>query len=224
MALEAKKLPYRVIEITPGVGQVSIFRLSGQRQLPVLVDGDTVLTDSSVIVRYLDNKYPNPRLLPDDPKEVAQVHLLENWADTTLASAGRKALIHAAAINPELRAALLPTELPRPFQKFMRDFPYEIVSSLSQFLNKEEGAKLLKSLVEVAHLVKANQWVIGNALTVADIAIAAQLSLIRFPKSSGAQLKGKGCQGLSDHPQLQSLFQWRDQLEKSLFQAKPTAI
>jgi glutathione S-transferase len=36
------------------------------------------------------------------------VHLLEDWADTTLAMAGRSSLVQAAALDPELRVALLP--------------------------------------------------------------------------------------------------------------------
>ena len=45
MALQAKGLSFREVEVTPGIGQVSLFRLSGQRQVPVLVDGDEVLLE-----------------------------------------------------------------------------------------------------------------------------------------------------------------------------------
>ena len=54
MALHAKGLSFREVEVTPGIGQLAVFRLSGQRQVPVLVDGDTVVSDSSAICRYLD--------------------------------------------------------------------------------------------------------------------------------------------------------------------------
>ena len=43
MVLQAKNLKYRVVEIIPGIGQIGIFRLSGQRQVPVLVDGENLL-------------------------------------------------------------------------------------------------------------------------------------------------------------------------------------
>ena len=42
MVLQAKGLSFRTVEVPPGVGQVAVFRLSGQRQVPVLVDGDQV--------------------------------------------------------------------------------------------------------------------------------------------------------------------------------------
>ena len=58
-------------------------------------------------------------------------------------------------------------------------------------------------------------------MTFADIAIAAQLSLLRFPESAGSQLAGKGCPGFSDHPKLTPLFDWRDQLETDLLASDP---
>ena len=39
LILAAKGLAYSVVEVTPGLGQLQLFRLSGQRQVPVLVDG-----------------------------------------------------------------------------------------------------------------------------------------------------------------------------------------
>ena len=36
LVLAAKGLAYQAIEVTPGVGQLALYRLSGQRQVPVL--------------------------------------------------------------------------------------------------------------------------------------------------------------------------------------------
>ena len=64
MVLQAKGLSYRTVDVSPGIGQLAVFRLSGQRQVPVLVDGDTVLADSSAIARHLEQREPEPNLLP----------------------------------------------------------------------------------------------------------------------------------------------------------------
>jgi len=57
MALQAKKLQYRVEEVTPGIGQFEIFKISGQKQVPVIVDdNDQIISDSSIICEYINKK------------------------------------------------------------------------------------------------------------------------------------------------------------------------
>jgi glutathione S-transferase len=218
MVLQAKGLSYRTVEVTPGIGQVAVFRLSGQRQVPVLVDGDTVLADSSTISRHLDLAGGEPALLPADAKQAAQVHLIEDWADTTLAAGGRACLVQAAALDPELRVALLPDDVPDPLRSVMGAIPGGWVNSVSELVNQGERTALLASLEQLAASVEASPWLVGETMTMADLAVAAQLSLLRFPQSAGSPLAGRGVPGLSDHPKLQTLFQWRDQLELKLME------
>lgn len=53
-------------------------------KLPVLVDGDMVLTESVAIVLYLAEKYPDKGLLPSDVKQRAQVNRWLLFAATEL--------------------------------------------------------------------------------------------------------------------------------------------
>ena len=218
MVLQAKGLSFRTVEVPPGVGQVAVFRLSGQRQVPVLVDGDQVIADSSAIALHLDQREPDPALIPTDPRQAAQVHLLEDWADTTLAMAGRSSLVQAAALDPELRVALLPDDLPDPVRSVMGVITGGWVSNITELVNQKERTELLASLEQLATSVQTSPWLVGDSMTLADIAVAAQLSLLRFPSSAGSALAGKGVPGLSDHPKLQPLFQWRDQIELILME------
>ena len=218
MVLQAKGLSYRTVEVTPGVGQVAVFRLSGQRQVPVLVDGDSVIADSTAIALHLEQREVDPALLPSDPRQAAQVRLLEDWADTTLAAAVRVALVQAAALDPQLRVALLPDDLPDPVRTVMGAIPGGWVGNVTELVNQNERAELLASLEQLSTAVQAAPWLVGDAMSLADLAVAAQLSLLRFPSSAGSALAGKGVSGLSDHPKLQPLFAWRDQLELKLME------
>ena len=59
-------------------------------QVPVLIDGDLTLFDSTLIMEYLDEAYPQPpRLLPLDPKDRARCRLLELIGDEILLPAVR---------------------------------------------------------------------------------------------------------------------------------------
>ncbi|MDV6642573.1 glutathione S-transferase family protein, partial [Pseudomonas aeruginosa] len=82
--LELKGIAYRIDPIVPFFGDEAFERLSPLRQIPVLVDGDFVLNDSSVICQYLEERYPQPSLYPVDIGQRAQARWLEEYADSRL--------------------------------------------------------------------------------------------------------------------------------------------
>ncbi|MES2903636.1 MAG: glutathione S-transferase family protein [Pseudomonadota bacterium] len=69
----------------PGFRAASPFR-----KMPALVDGDYALADSSAIIHYLEAKYPEPTLIPVDPKERGRVVWFDEWSDTLLFACGAK--------------------------------------------------------------------------------------------------------------------------------------
>src|SRR5690349_16513262 len=83
-AMNLKGLPYEVDPITPFFGNDEFRRLSPLCRIPVLIDGDVTVSDSSVICAYLDEAYPDRPLLPASPKDRARARWLEEFADTRL--------------------------------------------------------------------------------------------------------------------------------------------
>ena len=55
--------------------------------VPTLVDGDTVLWESNVIVRYLARKYAPNSLLPDSLTDLTQAEQWMDWQQTVVAPA-----------------------------------------------------------------------------------------------------------------------------------------
>ena len=210
LVLAAKQLVYNVVEVTPGVGQLELYRLSGQRQVPVLVDGAEVIADSTAIAQYLEAKVPEPALLPADPALRAQVLLLEDWADTALAAGARLALVQAAAADPVLRGGLLPEATPAPLRSFVGALPTGLLSGLGQVIDHGGLEQLRTNLQQLCALVQQQPFLVGDALSLADLAVVAQLSLLLFPASAGAPLATRGVPGLADDPQLAPLWAWRD--------------
>tara|TARA_B100000902_G_scaffold160642_1_gene156271 strand:+ start:224 stop:898 length:675 start_codon:yes stop_codon:yes gene_type:complete len=221
MALHAKKLQYRVEEVTPGIGQFEIFKISGQKQLPIIVDdNDQIVNDSSVICEYINKKNDHNPLYPEDPLLLAQCKLIENWADTTMATTCKKALIKSAVENPQLRTALLPDEIPPSVRGIVDKLPFKNLTKISNIvLSPKDNLELQKILETLSKSLINKKYLIGDSLSVADIAIAAQLSLLKFPKSSGAILSGEGSQEYINNPYLENLFIWRNNLEEYLFSA-----
>lgn len=67
-----------------GSGEVgSGFAAANPRgEVPALVDGDFSVFDSTIILEYVEDKWPAPAMLPADPAERARVRMLEDVMDT----------------------------------------------------------------------------------------------------------------------------------------------
>jgi len=83
-AMNLKRLSFEVDPITPFYGNEEFERLSPLRRIPVLIDGDFTVCDSSVICAYLDDAYPGHPLFPTNPKDRARARWFEEFADTRL--------------------------------------------------------------------------------------------------------------------------------------------
>jgi glutathione S-transferase len=53
--------------------------VSGQPLVPVLVAGDEVVSDSPRILEWLEERFPEPALLPRDPARRAEVRIFADW-------------------------------------------------------------------------------------------------------------------------------------------------
>jgi len=70
--------------LTPFMGDDDFARISPLRRIPVWMEGDLTLCDSSVIVQYVEETRPGPSLWPADPADRARARFIEEFADTRL--------------------------------------------------------------------------------------------------------------------------------------------
>ena len=82
--MNLKGLSYEVDPITPFFGNDEFRRLSPLCRIPVLIDGDFSVSDSSVICAYLDEAYSGHPLFPKDAKDRAHARWFEEFADSRL--------------------------------------------------------------------------------------------------------------------------------------------
>src|SRR5437867_181093 len=79
LALAHKRIPIESVVIDPA-DRSEVLRVSGQRLVPVIQDGDHIVFDSMTIVRYLETAYPEgPRLYPSDPARRVEVDVFVDW-------------------------------------------------------------------------------------------------------------------------------------------------
>lgn len=85
VCMELKGLAYDIDPITPFIGDDRFTELSPLRRVPVLIDGDLVLNDSSVICQFLEDRFPSTPLYPADIAQRAKARWIEEYCDTHLA-------------------------------------------------------------------------------------------------------------------------------------------
>jgi len=71
----------RIVRVSPDKPNEDLLVINPELRLPALADRELLLTGAQVIVEYLDERYPHPRLMPQDPAGRARVRMvLEQFA------------------------------------------------------------------------------------------------------------------------------------------------
>jgi glutathione S-transferase len=78
LALAYKGLEVESVAVDPGDRTV-VREVSGQDLVPVLIDGDEVIADSTRILHHLERRFPEPPLFPSDPARAAEVEVFLDW-------------------------------------------------------------------------------------------------------------------------------------------------
>jgi glutathione S-transferase len=98
--MNLKGVAYEVDPITPFYGNDEFERLSPLRRIPVLIDGDFHVSDSSVICAYLDETCPGHPLFPADAKDRARARWFEEFADSRLGDVFIWGLFYPKIVHP----------------------------------------------------------------------------------------------------------------------------
>ncbi|HEX9966174.1 MAG TPA: glutathione S-transferase family protein [Allosphingosinicella sp.] len=149
--LALKRLDYEIDPITPFYGNDEFERLSPLRRIPVLIEGDLTLCDSSVICAWLDEAYPERPLLPSAAKGRARARWLEEYADTRLGDVLIWGLFYPKVVHPIVWGE--PGGHTRIERTLAEDLPRELDYLESQLPG--EG------------------WLSGDQIGLADIAVAS---------------------------------------------------
>jgi glutathione S-transferase len=182
--LHVKGQPYEIREIPVSQSLRRVRQVNRIGKLPCLDHDGHRVADSSDIARYLDQKFPQPALLPSDPGERALCHVLEDWADESLYFY-EMALRFTIPHNARRFVPALVAHDPPWFQRLAEYVVPRIMRRItrSQGVGRKPRDMLLRDVERqiraVAALLGEGQWLVGGSLSVADIAVFAQLACIR---------------------------------------------
>ncbi len=119
------------------------------RKIPALRDGDYTLCDSSAIIAYMEAVKPDPAMIPAEARARGKVVWFDEFADTILVGAAGKMFFNRV-VSPRF--------LGRPGDLMAAD--------------KAEAEELPPILAYIEGALPVSGHFIGDALTLADIAVA----------------------------------------------------
>ena len=93
VVLAEKNLPYEIVPVDLTKKEQKLpqyLQMNPYGKVPVLTDDSTVLYESLIINEYLEEKYPNPPLMPKDPAKKAKGRILVDYGMAHFDSAYQK--------------------------------------------------------------------------------------------------------------------------------------
>lgn len=155
LALGEKGVAYELRPVAMGRQSAELKALHPLGKVPVYQSGDTVIPDSSVIIAWLERVHPEPALYPADARDYAQALFLEEYADT------------------RLREGIAPVFYERTLKRLYQKQPPDEAVLARAWPILEECADYFESCLG------EGPYIVGERLSVADIAIGAQYVTLR---------------------------------------------
>jgi len=103
ITLFEKGLTFETVEIRCAAQREALRQVNPRGEVPVLQDGEMIVTESSIICDYIEETYPTPPLFPSAPADRARSRTYERIADTQ-SDVLQFFLSLITARRPELRA------------------------------------------------------------------------------------------------------------------------
>jgi len=148
VALAFKGIEYDDVQQIPFGAPPEFVAKSPLSKIPCWEEGELLLPDSSVILSYLEQRYPDPPLLPAAPGPRARALWFEEYADTTVAVATAgvffERFVKPTIFKQETNEAVV--------DKALNDAVPKILDYLTECLGEDE-------------------FMVGGAFSIADIAL-----------------------------------------------------
>ncbi|HEX8123023.1 MAG TPA: glutathione S-transferase N-terminal domain-containing protein [Solirubrobacteraceae bacterium] len=183
-ALRLKGFEYKLTELPPGLHAAHQRLRFGARTVPSLkADGEKV-SGSRAIMRWLEERRPEPALWPADPAQRAAVEEAEAWGDEVLQPLVRRVIWWSLRRRPDAMPSFLAqSKLPVPAWAARMSGPMTSVvewrlNEVSEEAVRSDVASLPSLLGRVSGWI--DEGVVGGASpNAADLQIGSSLALLR---------------------------------------------
>lgn len=190
-ALDHKGLDYEVRNLLPGLHASAARKLTGQTALPILVHDGRVVHDSTAIIDYLDEHFPQHPLTPTDPALRRDALEWEEYADEQVGDHVRRLCYQTLLHHRDVVVPLLSHGGPWYGPLLLRAIFPRLSQSMRRFMDINEAAaarsksRVEQALDRVCTELEGRRFLVGGAFSRADLAVAALLAPLCMPAGYG---------------------------------------
>lgn len=190
-ALDLKRVPHLRRSLLPGPHMGVVKPLTGGTGTPVIRHDGGVIDGSARIIEWLDERFPQPRLIPADDAARGEALRIQRWFDDDLTPRIRCAVLDALLANPGYFSRVFCDGRSRAVQ-----IGYAMIVPLAAPLVRKGNGITGAAAVEDGHVaarhaldfvaerVAATGYLVGDTFSVADLTAASTIAVLARPARS----------------------------------------
>ncbi len=222
-ALDFKGLEYQLVDHQPGPDQLALYRLSGQRNAPVLEHDGQVIHDATAIALHLERAFSarsgRRALLSDDIAKRREALDLAGRIDDVLGRHSPTLALDAAVRDRELFDAIARVALGLDGIALRAAHIVALASRAALAMPpgrrrvEEAWSAVEAPLIELDERLERSAFLLGESASLADVTAVGMALYLKFPQSRDLavpSLAGRGVERLFGAPRHRRFFTWRD--------------
>lgn len=193
-ALDYKGIPYTRKNLLPGHHIKVARRLAAESSLPIIVDKGVIVQDSTEIISYLDKKYPDRQLTPENAQELKAALAWEAFFSTEIGIPLRLWFYYYMLPDRKRSLQLMLDGAPW-FERSLFPFTFPKIRRIMQermTINadtaKQAEDRVLAALEKLDDALKDRRFLVGDCFSRADLTACALLSPFCAPGKSDAEV------------------------------------
>ena len=156
VCLIEKGIEHEVNPVSPFPAPESHLKISPLGKIPAMTDGDLAIPDSAAICGYLEKRFPEPALYPEDVSDYGRALWYHIWADNELPKATASLFFNRVAVKMMKR---------EPDEAVIQNIIDTVQPPIFDYLEAEIGDKA---------------YLLGDSFSIADIAITCQFIQMQY--------------------------------------------
>lgn len=186
-----------------------VMKINPIGKLPALEHNGHWVCDSTDMAHYIETAFPEKPLIPAEPKLRGQLHVLEDWADESLYFYEMRLRFTTPGNQQRNIPRMVAAEAPALRWLMQRLIPKAIMKiTKSQGIGRKSMEQILldtrRHVQAVADMLGDEDWLLGNRLTLADLAVYAMFQCFRDADMAMAMME--------EHP---AIMAWMARIEAS---------